>query len=86
MRKQLLSMTAAAAFLLTIGGAAAAKAVQAPTKWFQIHPETMEPTGEGIDNPICAQGEPLCVAEYEVDGQGKPETPTGSELRGTLLN
>lgn len=75
MRKQLLSMTAAAAFLLTIGGAAAAKAVRADTIW-----EYEE--GGLTSDPDCKLGSPVCATEYPiVNGQPDFTNPIRS-IRG----
>lgn len=80
MRKQLLSMTAAAAFLLTIGGAAAAKAVQADTIW-EYEDGTL------IDVPRCETGEPVCAREYLKLPNGQPDhsNPTGAKAFGKRL-
>lgn len=75
-------MIAAAAFLLSIGGAAVAKSMEATTKWFHVDPITEEIIGEAMENPRCADEGPLCSAEYNVDGLGNPTTPTGQQKSG----
>lgn len=76
MKKQFFSMIAAAAFLLTIGGAAVAKSIEAPPIWFYLNPETGLPEGEGVDSPNCSLGDPVCAAEYIIDQDGNLQ-PTG---------
>ena len=73
---------AVAAFLVTIGGTAAAKALQQETKWFHIDANE-QPTGQPMDEANCNEGEPLCSVEYYVDASENPLTPTGNEAFGT---
>lgn len=76
-RKQIFSMIAAAAFLLSIGGPVAAKAVQPTTKWFHVNSNSGP-----MENPNCIDGEPLCAIQYFVDEDGRPLAETGLRAYG----
>lgn len=84
MRKTSLSKMAVAAFLLTIGGTTAAKAVQQETRWFHVD-SSGQPTGEAMSNPNCEQSGPLCSKEYFVDSENNPLEATGQEANGIPL-
>lgn len=67
-------MIAAAAFLLSIGSAAAAKAVLPETKWFHVNPSTGVPIGEAMEDANCEAGPGLCSIEFILDSNGNPST------------
>lgn len=76
MRKLIFSMTAAAAFLLTIGGTAVAKSLMADTIW--VYNNNGDST---LETPKCSSSENTCATLHEYF----PGAPEGQQIGDPVI-